>query len=118
VAEGTLGLRDYGAWLSEELPGRVGGSDIDCVVEQSRTGRVLFLEFKPLGKPLPMGQRLLLKTMARKDIDVWVVWEYPDGQHMDVGVLTKDGEVLFREPVTKKQLGRRVLKWWNLGLED
>jgi len=113
-----LGLRDYSRWLADVLPGRVSGSDIDCVVEQSRTGRVLFLELKPAGVRLPTGQRLLLRTMARKDIDVWVVWERTDEHEVEVGVMDKTGEVRFVERMPEKALARRVGRWWNDGLAE
>lgn len=117
VAHTKLGLRDYSRWVSEFLPGRVSGSDIDCVFEQSKTGRVLFLEFKPKGASLPTGQRLLLRAMVRKDIDVWVVWEDFQG-HVDVGVMSREGEVQFVQTLTENQLGRKVQKWWQAGLDE
>ena len=60
VSAVQMGLRDYSSWLAEHMPGRVSGADIDCVLEQSRTGRVLFFEFKRKGQQLPTGQRLLV----------------------------------------------------------
>lgn len=117
VERTTLGLRDYSRWLADVLPGRVSGSDIDSVVEQSSTGRCLFIEFKPVGKILPTGQRLLLRAMVRRDIDVWVAWEDFKG-HVEVGVMNREGEVLFVEKMTEAQLGRKVLKWWNAGLNE
>lgn len=115
VSDVQMGLRDYSGWLSEHLPGRVSGADIDCVLEQSRTGRVLFFEFKRKGQTLPTGQRLLLRAMVRKGIDVWVVWE--DSTHVECGTLDENGEVLFVERMTKGALGRKARKWWNAGLE-
>lgn len=112
-----LGMRDYSRWLSGLLPGRVSGSDIDCVIEQSRTNRVLFMEFKPLGVYLPTGQRLLLRAMARRDIDVWVVWEDNDGEHVEVGAMDKTGEVPFVERMTIAKFERRVTSWWRQGYE-
>lgn len=117
VAETTLGLRDYSRWLADQLPGRVSGSDIDAVVEQSSTGRVLFMEMKPEGVRLPTGQRLLLRSMCRKGIDVWVVWEEKDGVHVQVGTMDPTGEVRFVQRMTVRQLGMRVKRWWNDGLE-
>jgi hypothetical protein len=117
VAHTQLGLRDYSRWLADVLPGRVSGSDIDSVVEQSKTGRFLALEFKPLGAILPTGQRLLLKALVRRDIDVWVCWEDFKG-HVEVGSMNRDGEILFVEKMTEAALGRKVAKWWNAGLQD
>lgn len=116
--EVDLGLHDYSSWLADYLPGRVSGSDIDCVIEQSKTGRMLFIEFKRKGQLLPVGQRLLLKACVRRTppIDVWVAWE--TDTHVEVGVMDATGEVLLVENMTHKQLGLRIKRWWNAGLED
>lgn len=116
VAEATLGMRDYSRWLADHLPGRVSGADIDLVVEQSRTGRCLMVEFKRKGQILPTGQRLLLTAMAKRNVDVWVAWE--DATHVEVGVLSPEGEVYAVEKMTHNAMGRRIRKWWNAGLED
>ena len=113
--EDQLGLRDYSRWLANVLPGRVSGSDIDSVIEQSKTGRMLFIEFKPLGAPLPTGQRLLLRACVRLGIDVWVAWEDFKG-HVEVGVMNREGEVLFVQKLTNRQLGMKARAWWNAGL--
>jgi len=116
VAEAQLGLHDYSRWLVDYLPGRVSGSDIDCVVEQSKTGRMLFIEFKRKGELLPVGQRLLLKACVKRGIDVWVGWE--TDTHVEVGAMDATGEVLLVDNMTHKQLGLKVKRWWNAGLED
>jgi hypothetical protein len=41
-----VGLRDY-QWLNSRLPGKVGGMDIDMVLE--RKGHYIGFEFKPKG---------------------------------------------------------------------
>ena len=116
VSEAQLGLHDYSRWLADYLPGRVSGSDIDCVVEQSKTGRMLFIEFKRKGELLPVGQRLLLKACVKRGIDVWVAWE--TDTHVEVGAMDVTGEVLLVDNMTHKQLGLKVKRWWNAGLED
>lgn len=116
VAETALGLRDYSTWLADALPGRASGSDIDCVIEQSKTGRILLLEFKPAGVRLPMGQRLMLRAFARRGMDVWVVWEYDD--HVEAGTLDVTGEVQFVQAMTHEDLRDRVGRWWEAGFED
>lgn len=116
VSTVQMGLRDYSNWLAEHMPGRVSGADIDCVLEQHRTGRMLVFEFKRTGQLLPTGQRLLLQALAKRDVDVWVCWE--SDTHVEVGTMSKEGEVLFVEKMTKAALGRKARKWWNLGLED
>jgi hypothetical protein len=111
-----LGLRDYGSWLADALPGRVSGSDIDVVVEQSKTDRMLMVELKPAGVPIPLGQRLLLRAMVRRGIDVWVVnGEGP----VEVGSMDALGEVRFVATLPDADaLGGKVRKWWNDGLVD
>jgi hypothetical protein len=113
----NLGLRDY-RWISDVLPGREAPMDIDAVIEKH--GRILIQEFKPLGVGLPLGQRLTLRAFARKpEVDVWVVWEDPDGKHVEAGVMNRHGNVDFiqRMPLTKFR--RRVAEWRiNAASED
>lgn len=112
---GQLGLRDF-RWVDAALPGRVGGSDIDYFLEQSKTGRMLALELKPPGASLPMGQRLLLKALVRKGIEVWVVWEH--GDHVEVGAMNRDGQLPFVEAMDLEKLAGLVSAWWSAGLEE
>jgi hypothetical protein len=70
-----------------------------------------------MGVRLPTGQRLMLKAMALRDIDVWIVWESDDGS-VEVGVLDKQGEVRFVEAMPRARLARKVAAWWASGLED
>lgn len=116
VAEAKLGMRDYSRWLSSVLPGRVSGSDVDTVLEQAKTGRMLAIEFKRKGQLLPTGQRLLLKALVKRGVDVWVAWE--ETEHVEVGVMTDDGEVLFVQRLTIRQFGQKARAWWDAGLED
>lgn len=116
VAETSLGLRDYSTWLSDILPGKASGSDIDCVVEQSKTGRVLLLEFKPGGVRLPMGQRIMLRSFVRRGMDVWIVWEFDD--HVEAGNMDDAGNVVFVQSMDVDGLRERVARWWRAGFED
>ncbi len=109
-----LGLRDYGSWLTS-LPGKVSGSDLDFSLEQTQTGRMLFMEFKEGNKPLGIGQRLLLKGLKGKPgVDVWVVWERDDG--LLAGEMDETGEVMFTQEMTKEELNQKVGAWWWAGL--
>ena len=105
-----LGLRDY-SWLVDEVP---GASDLDFVLEQKLTGRMLVMEFKSAGESLPLGQRLLLKTLVRKGCDVWVVWQQRRGR---VHRVTMDGAGRLSPVVslTREQLSAQVLAWWREG---
>ena len=112
-----LGLRDYSRWLNPILPGKVGGSDIDLVLHQETSGRILMLEFKEANKRLSIGQRMLLRGMVSKGIDVWVCWQYSDGT-TKVGVMDSVGEVRFTEKMSNENLGVKVRGWWNDGLNN
>lgn len=125
VAETELGLRDYNSWLSDSLPAKVGASDLDCVIEQSRTGRVLILEFKPAGAWLPTGQKILLKRFVKAGMDVWVVWEKPAGpvsltqyDTYEVGIMDASGNVIIKGKLDKPGLKEAVQKWWESGFDD
>ena len=117
VDSASLGLRDYATWLTDSLPSKVGGSDIDFVLEQSRTGRVLMLEMKPEGAYLPTGQKILLKRMVNAGFDVWVCWEYKDGS-VEVGYMDRKGGILIVEKTDKQGLQEKVAEWWKEGFDD
>lgn len=107
-----MGLRNYESWLADALPGRVSGSDIDVMIERSSTERVLAFELKPAGIPLPVGQRLLLRTLVRKGIEVWIVWgEGP----VAVAAMNAEGETPVVETIALEALVARVRAWWALG---
>jgi hypothetical protein len=103
-----LGLRDY-RWLTPYLPGRVAPSDLDSVLE--RNGRFLFMEYKPAGASLPMGQRIMLKNLVRgpKSIDVWVVWG--DEKKVEVGPMHWNGEIPFVDKMSTDKLAANAVKW-------
>lgn len=119
MTEVDLGLRDYGSWMGDALPGRVGAADLDFVLEQSRTGRVLIHEYKPPHAQLPTGQRLLLKRFARMDlVDVWVVWENVAENWVEVGAMDRNGQVPFVQRMPIPRFKMKVAAWWKAGLED
>jgi hypothetical protein len=96
------------------LPGRVSASDVDFMLEQTQTGRVLAMEFKDGSKPLGLGQRLLFKGLLAKGIEVWVAWERKDS--ILVGALDETGEVRFTQTMTRAELAEKVRDWWFQGL--
>lgn len=106
----ALGLRDY-SWLNEVVP---GASDLDFALEQKSTGRLLIVEFKSQGQRLPMGQRLLLKTLARKGCDIWVAWQKRNGS-IDVADLDGRGELVGFRNLTREGLAAAVDAWWATG---
>ena len=103
-----LGLRDY-RWLGDALPGRVAPTDLDALLE--RKGHFLVLEYKPPGMPLPMGQRITLRSLVKLGMDVWVVWG--DGPEVEVGAMDRRGEVPFVEKMSVGKLRRRVKTWFE-----
>jgi hypothetical protein len=113
-----MGLRHY-ARVNSHLPGKVGGMDIDWILEQSKTDRLLAIEFKPSRAPLQQGQRRTLHWFKRHKADVWIV---NDGKFLrdgivEVAVMEDDG--FFRKwfgPMTEDQLGQRICAWWEWGL--
>lgn len=109
-----IGLRDF-RWLGDALPGRVGGSDLDLVLEQSKTGRVLITELKPEHMTLPLGQRLLLKRFVNLGCDVWVVWETPGSNFVEVGAMDRDGNIPFVERMSIGKFKTKVGQWWSAG---
>lgn len=103
-----LGLRDY-RWVTEALPGKVAPMDMDFVLE--RNGHVLIQEYKPEGAPLPLGQRLTLKTFVRMGCDVWVVWE--GEKKVQVGMMDRYGNVAFIESMTPAKFKRKTTEWYE-----
>lgn len=112
VTKTKLGLRDYSRWLAGVLPGRASGSDIDCVVEHSATGDMLFIEFKPEGVQLPVGQRILLTAAVNRGIDVWIAWEDGEGG-VQYGVLDSNGEVQNVVSTDERGFGLAVRAYWD-----
>lgn len=115
VTKAALGLRDYSRWLDGMLPGKVSASDLDFVLEQAATGRMLIQEFKEGSQPLGMGQRLLLKALVKMGADVWVVNDL-GAKGVKVGVLSAEGVVRFTQTMTPAQLAGKVKEWWWDGL--
>lgn len=110
-----LGLRDY-RWLGDALPGKVAPMDVDFMLE--RNGQFLVVENKPGGAPIPMGQRITLKTLVRLGMEVWVAWEHEDGKHAEVGVMDKHGNVNFIERITVTKLKNKVVEWFLAAGKD
>lgn len=90
--------------------------DIDAVVE--KLGHVLIQEFKPKGVPLPLGQRLTLRSFVRLGADVWVVWEDPNGTHVEVGAMDRHGNVKFVEHMTIRKYRNRIILWREEVIEE
>ena len=110
-----MGLRDYSRWANPVLPGKVGGSDLDFVLHQESSGRVLVMEFKEPNKRLSVGQRMLLRALKQMGIEVWLAWgPYADGTYK-AGAMDDLGEVPFLQQMTEAELGAKVRNWWHTG---
>lgn len=115
VSEADLGLRDY-RWVNEALPGKVGGMDLDFCISQARTGRALFLEFKPAGGLVSTGARLTFKLLREKGFEVWVVWDR--GDIVDVSPVLLNGELGKKRILDRAALAEDIRAWWDAGLEE
>lgn len=116
VSDVEMGLRDY-RWVNDALPGKVGGMDVDFVLNQSRTDRTLIFEFKPKNAYISMGHRLTFRDMVRRGVDVWIAWDQGDGT-VKVGAVDRHGKTPFIEHMPIAKLRTQVRSWWNEGLDD
>ena len=114
VKDGQLGLRDYRR-LTALLPDRVGATDLDFVLEQNSSGRVLVIEFKPAGERVGLGQRLTLRRLVRAGFDVWVVWEKKGTDSVAAAVVDRSGNTAFIAPSTVDGHAKAIRDWWSAG---
>lgn len=122
VDDADLGLRDF-RWVNEALPGKVGGMDVDFLVQQrkSKTNRLpedrfLALELKPKKAAISTGARLTFQGLQEKGFDVWAAWDQEDGEHVKWAPL-EDGQLpggLIRG--TRAELAEAVRDWWDQGV--
>lgn len=107
VEEAKLGLRNFD-WLSDYLPGKVGPTDIDAVLDNDKTGRMLAMEFKPSGAAVGLGQRITFRNLRKRNVDVWIIW----GTEDDIEVAEYTWRIGPKEKLTKDALGKRLAEWW------
>lgn len=107
----NIGARDYRG-VNALLPNRIGGTDVDLVLQQNGTDRMLVVEFKPSIAPLMKGQRDTLAWFARKGADVWVVCdtEYPT----KVQLASLDGKGVLSDwrTMSAVRYHQLVADWW------
>lgn len=107
-----LGLRDYSSWAFGNLPGKVGGTDVDRVIE--RHGYFLCWEFKPT-KYVPRGQSIFFDALAQQDN--WVVYVCVDNKakkdEYTVGRWVPGKGVVNWWLLTKQQCAELELIWWD-----
>jgi hypothetical protein len=75
------------------------------------------LELKPRGARVSTGARLTFALFVLAGMDVWVVWDIGKNR-VKVGVCNEEGRVVNIREMTRGQCAKKVLKWWNEGLED
>ncbi len=102
VTAAQLGLRDY-SWL--KLPGRVGPTDIDFLLE--RNGDFLALEFKPNGVRPGQGQQITFDALGKKGFDVWTV----EGDGPEVKVWWTD---TLSDILLVTELAEKVNDWFRI----
>lgn len=100
--EDTIGPRDYSTWAFAHLPKRMGGTDVDRVVE--RHGHFLAWEFKP-NKYIPTGQRIFFNALAKQG--QWTVYVCVDKNHKD-----------DTYEVGRWVPGEGVNTWWTMTAEQ
>jgi hypothetical protein len=109
-----MGLRDYSRWLFGVLPGRAGATDMDCVIEQHSTGRLLAFEFKP-NKFVPRGQALMFDTLVAQGWDVVLI--------IDTKVAEDELQVSLWgyntwTTMTLAEVKELVTSWWAFGVAN
>lgn len=117
VAEADLRLRDF-SWVNEALPGRLGGMDVDFVLSQYKTKRVLHIEMKPPGAPVSTGARMTYALYVQLGLDAWVAWG-PDAEGKVIrGTFDRNGQVEGLRELATEEFAEDVAAWWQCGLED
>lgn len=109
----NLGLRDF-SWVNSHLPGKLGFMDVDGMLHQAQTGRILVLELKPRGARISRGARLTFDHLVSIGFDVWYVWDLGAGL-VDVSPATPGGWVT-PERLTRDELADDIAGWWEEGL--
>jgi hypothetical protein len=118
VKDVNLALRDF-RWVNEALPGKVGGQDIDFVLSQAKTGRVLMLEMKPDGAFVSLGARLTFKVFVNMPgIDVWVVWGPDKAGDVARARMDLNGEWDEVDTMSVDCLAEDIAAWWAAGLDQ
>jgi hypothetical protein len=98
--------------VADMMPGKMGVSDIDGVVE--RNGHFLFMESKNEREPLSVGQRIMLVELAKLNPErVRVVIVYGDrttGEILGYCRVTADG---VQERASPQAFKVAFTKWFN-----
>jgi hypothetical protein len=103
--------------VNDALPGKVGGMDVDFVINQAKTHRLLHIEQKPKGARISVGASLTYREYVRAGFDAWAMWDMQDGT-VRQGFFDANGRIQDIEHMEAKQLASRVRAWWDSGLEE
>lgn len=113
VDQANIGLRDF-AWLNNELPGKIGGMDIDLMLTNNRAGLAMAFELKPYGANVSLGARMTLKFLVQHGIRCFLVWEGEDTHSgmVLVSEMMHDGTVTdtFDSPLDTMQFAQWVAR--------
>ena len=123
VPRGRMGIESYKSvddrdwhFLTKVLPRNITPSDIDGIVEAS--GNFWVMEYKKEGKPVPLGQKILLERLVKKGFCVTIIWHRGLCTNNDIARITF--LIPHREPLTRDYVdstsGLEALsnfaKWW------
>lgn len=116
VEKAQLALRDF-SWVNESLPGKLGGMDVDFVLSQFKTGRVLHIEMKPTGVPISLGAKMTYAVYRRHGLDAWAVWGPDEYGRVERGYFDTAGKVRSIEQMPVSLFAEEVALWWAAGDE-
>jgi len=114
VADADLGLRDF-AWVNEALGNKLGLMDLDGVLTQASTGRMLVLEMKPRGAYITTGARLTFALLVKAGYQCWVLWDQGNGR-VKFSELNEAGRPVKIRELLVERVARLVSQWWDEGL--
>jgi hypothetical protein len=89
--------------------------DVDFVLSQLKTRRVLHIEMKPPGGPVSMGARMTYKVYVLLGLDAWAVWGPFEDGHVERARFTKRGDLTEVESMSQDELAEDVAAWWAAG---
>lgn len=96
--------------LDENLPGKIGFSDIDAITEVN--GHFLILEWKPCIGDLPLGQKIMFERMTKgKRFTVFVVAGDAEGMNVESICTIFDGKIKAWAKSTIEVLQKRISNW-------
>lgn len=102
--------------LNDVLPGKIGFTDIDAIVEIN--GRGLMIEWKGIGVLIPKGQEIMFRRLtSRGALTVFVVEGHAYNMTVESLQAIDDGEIKPKVPATLDTLRDWIIYWveWARG---